>query len=316
MSGINVRSIDETESDLTVVNAARVSFAKEASWVKNPDDTLQLRDRDVGLINFLAKNNHWSPLAHPHLTLQLSHVPMDRIVRLAEQGTRGMTINQTAGGDYIVTASLYWWATRSAPLLDAHHAAAVSTILLDQYPVSAKALGIKKPAIVGANVLQLHDEKPLGRRHITRTFHVKAPLFVARQLVKHQEDLVWNEVSRRYVDDKPTFHTPQWRKRAPNVKQGSQPFIEGSENERWFRNANEIFSEVVLESVEGYEALLDDIGVAPEQARALLPQAMYTEWYWTGTLDAFDRVLEQRLDSHAQGETRLVAEQIEELLDA
>jgi thymidylate synthase (FAD) len=151
---------------------------------------------------------------------------------------------------------------------------------------------------------------PFG--HTAITLHMKAPLFVARQLGKHQTGLVWNEVSRRYVSDEPEFYTPEvWRKAAANVKQGSS---DEAVTDPDYSDANAYVTEVV--EVDLYKCALDTykhilgIGVCPEQARMVLPQSMYTEWYWTGNLYAFANVFIQRTDSHAQKETQEIAHQI------
>ena len=176
-------------TDLSVVNAARVSFAK---------DSKELSEKDEKLIKYLAKHNHWSPFGHASLQ-----------------------------------------------------------------------------------------------------FRIKAPIFVARQLVKHQVGLVWNEVSRRYVDDEPEFFIPdQWRSRPENSKQGSG-------------------EEIIIYNIEStmqfvkqtYQNLLK-ANVAPEMARMVLPQNMYTEWYWSGTLMAFARVCNLRLEKTAQKETQMVVNDI------
>lgn len=138
--------------------------------------------------------------------------------------------------------------------------------------------------------------------HCFLTFRIKAPLFVARQLQKHQVGLAWNEVSRRYVDSDPEFYVPDgWRKRAENVKQGS------SDTEVYHDSS--VYNVAVRTAVNAYDRLLDD-GVCPEQARMVLPQSMYTEWFWSGSLYAFARVCKQRMDSHAQRETQEVAKEI------
>jgi thymidylate synthase (FAD) len=142
--------------------------------------------------------------------------------------------------------------------------------------------------------------------HCFLSFRIKAPIFVARQLAKHQVGLAWNEVSRRYVDSNPEFYVPDgWRKRAENVKQGS------SDTEVYHDSS--VYNVAVRTAVNAYDRLLDD-GVCPEQARMVLPQSMYTEWYWSGSLYAFARVCKLRLDSHAQVETREVAKDIEKSL--
>lgn len=143
---------------------------------------------------------------------------------------------------------------------------------------------------------------PFG--HVTATFRIKAPIFVARQLGKHQVGLVWNEVSRRYVDSDPEFYVPDsWRKRAENVKQGSGEALKDN------GHLNAAYAMIVGRALGNYQSLLDQ-GVCPEQARIVLPQSMMTEWYWTGSLAAWARVCKLRLDSHTQRETREVATMI------
>ena len=140
---------------------------------------------------------------------------------------------------------------------------------------------------------------PFG--HATLSFHIEAPIFVARQLVKHQVGLVWNEVSRRYVDYEPDYWIPEhWRARAEDKKQGSDGEIEQRGLCDWAK------IKVENSALESYKSLLD-AGVAPEQARMILPQSMMTEWYWSGTLYAFARVCNLRCASDAQYETRIVA---------
>jgi thymidylate synthase (FAD) len=133
------------------------------------------------------------------------------------------------------------------------------------------------------------------------SFRVKAPIFVARQLVKH-EYLPWNEVSRRYVTEEPEFYFPDyWRKRADNVKQGS------SEEAVEFGLFDPTSS--TLCALIDYREMIGD-GVCPEQARMILPQNVMTEWIWSGSLYAFAKMCKLRLDSHTQKETREVAQMI------
>jgi thymidylate synthase (FAD) len=211
--------IDKMGDDLTVVNAARVSFDKLSTWDWSgfDDEThggVFLREKDTKLIHYLAKHGHWTPFAHPQLTL-----------------------------------------------------------------------------------------------------HVKAPIFVARQLDKHQVGLVKNEVSRRYVDESPEFYIPtKWRKRAADKKQGSSP-------EEFVGTVSWEFTpeECMYELYEFVSTLYDDMisaGICPEQARMVLPQSMYTEWYWTGSLYAFLRVCKERLSDDAQAETRQIAWDIADILMA
>ena len=205
---MQVNLIDKMGTDLTVVNAARVSFAKESEWESIPEAGPVpglLNNKDEKLISFLAKHNHWSPFAHCSLQ-----------------------------------------------------------------------------------------------------FRIKAPIFVARQLVKHQVGLSWNEVSRRYVDYEPEFYTPDtWRGRPLNSKQGSNGQVP-VDNSKY----DNMMSQLKL----FYETLLNQ-GVAPEMARMVLPQSMMTEWYWTGTLYAFSRVCELRCAEDTQEETRKIADKIDEICD-
>ena len=146
---------------------------------------------------------------------------------------------------------------------------------------------------------------PFG--HASVQFRIKAPIFVARQLVKHQVGLTWNEISRRYVDYEPEFYeVDKWRGRPVDKKQGS------SEEEIEWVDGNEEVSTTSLQTE--IEALAEynynwmlRAGVAPEQARMILPQSMMTEWYWSGTLYAFARICNLRCAEDAQYETRIVA---------
>lgn len=149
--------------------------------------------------------------------------------------------------------------------------------------------------------------------HCFLSFRVTAPIFVGRQLQKHRF-MPWNEVSRRYVDEEPEFFLPDsWRVRPEsNVKQGSgsktidlQPFPD---------TGNEYYIDIEIyfrKCLNTYNQLLEQ-GVAPEQARMVLPQNTMTEWIWSGTLGAYCDMLRLRLDEHTQYESRLVAQQIQE----
>ena len=145
---------------------------------------------------------------------------------------------------------------------------------------------------------------PFG--HVSLQFHIVAPVFVARQLVKHQVGLVWNEISRRYVDTIPAIYMPdEWRGRAEDKKQGS--------DEDNIIKIRDLEYEALTKTLVGSYMRMIKEGVCPEQARMILPQSMMTEWYWTGSLMAFARVCNLRCKPDAQLETRVVADQIDEL---
>ena len=143
--------------------------------------------------------------------------------------------------------------------------------------------------------------------HASLQFRIKAPVFVARQLVKHQVGLVWNEVSRRYVDHAPELYKPDsWRGRPQNSKQGSDGEVELDQT------INYNMETTMQNCLVLYKSLLQK-GVAPEQARMVLPQSMMTEWYWSGTLYAFARVCNLRCKPDTQRETQEVANEIDRL---
>ena len=143
---------------------------------------------------------------------------------------------------------------------------------------------------------------PFG--HSFASFHIKAPMFVARQLVKHKF-LRWNEISRRYVDDDPEFYVPEtWRGRSADKKQGSDGVVTLGQLDQC------IVDDYPYMALTAYKALLD-AKVAPEMARMTLPASTMTEWYWSGSLDAFSDMCNLRCKPDTQAETREVANQID-----
>lgn len=196
-----VELVDHMGSDLTVVNAARVSFNKEAK---------EFTDKDEKLLQYLAKHNHWTPFAHPQITLR-----------------------------------------------------------------------------------------------------IKAPISIRTQFFKHKQGFVENEISRRYVTFEPEPYLPQWRTKPTNgAKQGSEDFMEQGDD---LNICNIAYSNAIDMCIDTYHTLLQK-GVAPEQARFVLPQGVYTEWWWTGSLAAYGRFYGQRSDSHAQWEIREYAEAVGKIL--
>jgi len=168
-------------------------------------------------------------------------------------------------------------------------------------------------------VLQFKDDKlikylakhkhisPFG--HCFASFHVKAPVFVARQLVKHKF-LRWNEISRRYVKTEPEFYVPQWREAADDKKQGSGGFMGNAERKPV---ANK-YEQLTKGAARTYRRMLE-LGVCEEQSRMVLPQSMMTEWYWSGSLDAFVDMCNLRCTDDTQRESRIVADAIDEEME-
>ena len=220
----HVDYVDHMGTDLTVCNAARVSFNNESEWgldfdaierlkscPYNKDDVRMLKDKDVKLIKYLAKHNHWTPFAHPQITLR-----------------------------------------------------------------------------------------------------IKAPISIRTQFFKHKQGFTENEISRRYVSFEPDFYLPMWRtKPTDGAKQGSEDFITEETRTNLY---DAIYKESYETALHVYNTLIEK-GVAPEQARFILPQGMYTEWYWTGSLAAYARFYKQRKDDHAQWEIREYAKAVGKIIE-
>ena len=220
----HVELMDHMGSDLTVCNAARVSFNKESEWgldfdaierlkscPYNKDDVRMLKEKDEKLIRYLAKHQHWTPFAHPQITLR-----------------------------------------------------------------------------------------------------VKAPVSIRTQFFKHKQGFVENEISRRYVSYEPEFYSPTWRgKPTDGAKQGSEDFITEETRTNLY---DAIYRESYETALHVYNTLIEK-GIAPEQARFVLPQGMYTEWYWTGSLAAYARFYKQRKDDHAQWEIREYASAVGKIIE-
>lgn len=203
---MKVTYIDHMGTDLSVVNAARVSFGKTSEFLVGPQGTKELKEKDRKLIKYLATHGHHSPFNHTYITL-----------------------------------------------------------------------------------------------------HVKAPIFVARQLVKHKF-MPWNEISRRYVDDEPEFYWPEvWRGKSKDKRQGSS----GEVSLKTSQTVQNCYG--VEQALCSYQDLLDS-GAAPEQARMVLPQNTYTEWYWSGTLGAWCDMYNLRSKPDVQLETQEIASQAGEIL--
>lgn len=200
MTEIDVQLVDSMGDDLTVVNSARVSYARSSDYAGHihTGDQKVISDRDRRLIAYLAKHKHISPFGHAFAS-----------------------------------------------------------------------------------------------------FRIDAPVFVARQLVKHSF-LRWNEVSRRYVSYLPQFYEPYWRSKPENSKQGSGGPMEISQEVEMMYHAT------IRNALTTYDLMIKE-GVAPEQARAILPQNMMTSWYWSGSLDAWSRMCNLRCAKDTQAETRIVA---------
>lgn len=171
--------------------------------------------------------------------------------------------------------------------------------------------------------LKESDEKLIRylarHNHISPFFHpqirfrIRMPIFVAREWFRHTVGFARNEVSRRYVDSVPECWIPEpnhIRARDPKLKQGSRPDpVKDAES------VHRIISNSIFDSLDTYDRLLSR-GVAPEIARAVLPQSMYTEFIETGSLAAYARLCSLRLDPSAQREIQEYAKCISKHLES
>lgn len=157
---------------------------------------------------------------------------------------------------------------------------------------------------------------PFG--HCFASFKVQAPIFVARQLVKHKF-LRWNEISRRYVDTRPNWYRPSmddpdtaiWRSQTKDKKQGSGDVIQDEATQSL---ASFHHNTVIAEAMASYSKLLE-LGICEEQARMVLPISHLTEWFWSGSLDAFADMCRLRCAGDSQVETKMVADQISDQME-
>lgn len=151
--------------------------------------------------------------------------------------------------------------------------------------------------------------------HVQITMRETVPIFVARQRFKHVVGFTYNETSRRYVDEAPEFFVPDyWRKSAENKKQGSsEEEITWISNEEWEGDIKEDYARVIDDITCLYQCMINS-GVAPEQARMVLPQSMYTSYYTTGSLSAWARAYNLRSEEHAQKEIQDLATQWDNII--
>lgn len=300
--------INNTNDDLMVVNAARVSFGKHKTL---------LDDSDVKLINYLAKHNHFSPFTHCFYEYEdvLSVSVFLKFINWRGH-TEGCSFKLVDLSDVNIAGSLYFWIEfikwhKENCSISEHKNLLSNLSKLSRSRHSLSAFGIN------FEETNKNNKAYCNHRFKFETFHVTAPIFVARQLAKHKVGFSWNEVSRRYVDSEPEFYMPdKWRKKASNKKQGSsteavqEPLYNRMHNSRTTHKAYERYNEY---SLDLYKDMLDN-ETCPEQARMVLPQSTYTEWYWSATLENWNRMLNLRLKDDTQQETRELAEQINKQL--
>lgn len=173
--------------------------------------------------------------------------------------------------------------------------------LIDRIAISPD----REEAIELATYLRNIPEHWVPFGHPTISIRMQAPVPIARQLFKHKIGFVESEESRRYISGTPELYVPEsFRATAANVKQGSAGNHHASQ--QW----KDKYMEICADAIAHYESMISD-GVCPEQARFILPQGVEVNWVWTGSLYAFSQMCVKRLDSHAQKESQMLAQEID-----
>lgn len=147
--------------------------------------------------------------------------------------------------------------------------------------------------------------------HAVLSLRFTAPIAIHAQCVKHQIGFAMNTVSRRYVSDTPDYIFPVWRsKPTGSIKQGSGGIV--TDGRRTI--ADDLYYGVCIDAINAYDKMVNELDIAPEQARFILPQGVFTEWVWTGSLQAWARFYNQRSDPHAQQEIQELAKMVDDII--
>ena len=289
--------ISKTPTDLTSVNAARVSMGASRKAFDDSDK----KGSDKRLLRFLAREVHFTPFTHIRVTflIEAKHI---RFGHMSDTDTAGL-VKDHRRGMIKMRHSIYGWANLiKKELLDPAVCQALAYDLWRLFPHNAEALQITTGAPTGA-VTHVADHTEKDRRFMDVTLHIKCPFFVARQEFKHIVGFARNEISRRYVETSPEFHTMVWRSRPEgNIKQGSGGLLSPFKS----AIASVVAGLVNWTAYGAYKALLW-LDVAPEQARSVLPQSTYTEYHVTASLAAYSRLVHLRTDKTAQVEIQELA---------
>ena len=297
---MKVELIDRSNGDLLAVNSARVSMAKH-------HDTFD-PDTDRRLLAYLARENHFTPYTHARMTVVFERHALRRDA-CTETDLAGAVLKY-CGTSLKIRHSVWGWVgLLKKELVIGLAARGVTAALIARFPEQAAVLGLSERMRLDefAEGFSYDEPTETDPRFIDVTFRLTAPIPVVRQIQKTMVGLALNEVSRRYVDEAPTFDTPvNWRARpAGNIKQGSG----GALNYGNQRLARLLFATAREVSRFAYAAMIR-IGVAPEQARWALLQAMETQGYFTYSLATLKRLHDLRADGHAQAEAGEVVRQM------
>ena len=309
----SVEMLPITPTDLQVVNAARVSMDK----VHTEFDT----KKDTGLINYLAKHNHWTPFSHSQYLLE-RHMSTERFI---------VWVTETANDQFVrsvitMDKSVRFYERGSIYAFLRH-----GVITEDMWKNNENTLNAFKIREEDKDNHLVEDWTPMlsdidnvwwYKKHLYQglgwdtdklqvaQFRIRMPIFVSRQWYKHQIGFTRNEVSRRYVSSPPEFFIPhEWRLRADNVKQGSSEELHqhSADMAGWI-------SDATYGVQAKYNEMIDTENICPEQARSLLPQSMYTEFVETASIDAYKRLFGLRIEGTAQLEVKKYAKNVKKLL--
>ena len=308
---VELLNFNNNFNDLTVVNAARVSFNKQK-------EVLDLQDEK--LINYLVSHKHWTPAAHPHATISVPRLMIDYSRLITKYKVlAGLSFYINYDNDTMEITGSLWGLLQLAKHLQ-------SGTILDlcdgHCPVTTQAFidntitpSDLKDYINDSSVVLL--DAPTYSGHDVFSFRITAPIYIARQLVKHTEKLVWNEISGRYVPlDIGVEYPSEWLSPPVKAKQGSGSTPVTMKDVEYEDVDGEIhyfnYYDIVEFAKDWYDA--NDGVIANEQRRKILPLSTYTSWIWTGIRDAFDNVIDLRCSEDAPKEPALVAQGIREHL--
>jgi flavin-dependent thymidylate synthase len=306
MAEMAVEYITDHNADRMAVNAARVSHG---NYVEGP-----LSEKDRKLIKFLIRNGHFSPFCHSHFELIISGMEYEHAARFLRGNMKGFSFEPILDHEpeeWRIKSSL-WGFLKLLDCFKGENQRKLHEALMFHAPITTTAF-TNTIAFETANPDPLPDglefkDFIVSREHLT--FYLKAPIMVARQVFRHSGGFNFNELSRRYVTRQETeFLDVKWRT-APdeNIKQGSGREITDPHIQK---DIKYIYKPLLDGTARDYQRLLG-MGVAPEQARGVLPQTLMTEWYQTGHLKDWARFLDIRLDTQTvQSETVQLAKMIE-----
>ena len=315
MKQIKIEEVSSGSADLMVVNTARISFDK---WKDALDDT------DIGLMGYLASEHHITPYRHPRLALRVYTAFAKKLLPYSIDPflRAGLVVHDCHDGTTIIKQSIFGWYQLLQRANDRYYmeGGGIEYHLHNFAPHAYTALAGRAsqeliPCVWVAPVTD-KDLMVTGNPWLLDvTVRIQVPIWLARQLVKHQVGFTWSEVSRRYVSTPPEYFDQELRMRPEDgIKQGS--------------GANAPTELVPRSVIDGYEYSHQDVvellkdwyedsigsGIAPETIRGYMPQNMMTTIIWTGHLPSFKHMVDLRIESHAQKEAQNFAQKFDALM--